>query len=128
MLTLEKQFPFILKYQRVVTLLDSNYLRLGGRVDTIRKDSRNFEPYRKGTLLNDAGGRQETVSAFTVSDIAGEEFRKHHCYWYPGRDIDWAGSILVDSASMRLLQTEARLFFYAPIVPSLPQEFQARSP
>ena len=160
--TLEKRFPFLLKYQRVVTLFDSNSHRLGGSVDTVLKDSRTFTPYRKGRLLSDAGGRRERVSAFSISDVAGEEFRKHHCFWYAGKDsvdgfpgyriefsptpetrtIDWAGSILVDSASMRLLLAEARLvnipgtgtnfrsatctFLYALIVPSLPQEFQAR--
>lgn len=55
---------------------------------------------------------------------------------------DWAGSMLVDSVSMELLRTETHLvnlprkgtdvlrasctFFYQPIFPSLPQEFQTR--
>src|SRR5688500_11617224 len=58
------------------------------------------------------------------------------------RSVDWAGSLLVDSASMSLLQAETRVvnlprrgtevlsvvctIFYRPILPSLPQEHEAR--
>ncbi len=160
-LTLERKYPFVLEFQRVVTLLDSGYNRIDGRVDTLRKDSRVYVPYRAGKVL-ERGMRRERVSAFTSSDIAGEEFQRTHCFWYAGRDSvegfpgyridfaptdkikspDWAGSMLVDSASMALLRTEIRLvnlpptgtdflaahctIFYQPIVPSLPQEFQVQ--
>jgi len=128
-LTLERKYPFVLKFQRVVTFLDSSYTRLGGFVDTIRKDSKSYAPYRAGQLLDRAGTLGEKVAAFTTSDIAGEEFQKSHCFWYGGRDsvegfpgyridfapspkvttIDWAGSLLVDSVSLALLRAEARL-------------------
>lgn len=160
-LTLERKFPFLLEYQRVVTLLDSTYNRIDGRVDTIRRDSRTYVPYRAGKVFDRPGTPMEKVAIFTSSDIAGSEFQKTHCFWYGGRDsvegfpgyridfaprpevksADWAGSILIDSASMILLRTEARLvnipsgtnfysaictLFYQPILPSLPQEFQTR--
>ena len=98
-----------------------------------------------------------------ISNVhAREEFRKSHCFWYAGRDtsiegfpayridfapeadiksVDWAGSLLIDSVSMRLLRSEARMVnlpprgttfvsasctvFYNPIAPTLVQEFQA---
>ena len=160
-LALERKYPFVLEFQRVVTRLDSAYTRIDGRVDTLAKDSRTYVPYRAGKVL-ERGLRREHVAAFTSSDIAREEFQRAHCFWYAGRDSvegfpgyridfvpkpeiktpDWAGSMLVDSASMGLLRTETRLvnlpptgtdfltatctIFYQPIVPSLPQEFQVR--
>jgi hypothetical protein len=158
-LALERKYPFVLEFQRVVTLLDSEYTRIDGQVDTLEKDSRTYVPYRAGKVL-ERGLRRERVAAFTTSDFAGEEFQRAHCFWYAGRDSvegfpgyridfapkpeikspDWAGSMLVDSASMGLLRTQTRLvnlpltgtgfltanctIFYQPIVPSLPQEFQ----
>jgi hypothetical protein len=133
-LTLERKYPFVLKFQRVVTFLDSTYTRLGGFVDTIRKESRSYSPYRAGELLDRAGVAGERVAAFTTSDIAGAEFQKSHCFWYAGRDsvegfpgyriefaptpkittIDWAGSLLVDSVSLGLLRAEARLVNIPP--------------
>ncbi len=160
-LALERKYPFVLVYQRMVTLLDSAYNRLEGQVDTLQKDSRAYVPYRAGKVLEHVFGR-ERVASFTSSDFAGDEFQRTHCFWYAGRDSvegfqgyridfapreaiqtpDWAGSMLVDSASMALLRTETRLvnlpssgtsiltasctFFYQPIAPSLPQEFQTR--
>lgn len=133
-LTLEREYPFVLKFQRVVTFLDSTYTRLGGFVDTIRKESRKYAPYRAGQLLQRAGAAGEKVAAFTTSDIASPEFQKSHCFWYGGRDsiegftgyridfapapkittIDWAGSLLVDSVSLGLLRAEARLVNIPP--------------
>lgn len=97
-LTLEKKFSFVLKYQRVVTMFDSNYFGLGG-------------------------------------SVGGNESRKNHSFWYAGRDsvegfpsyridfaptpdprtIDWAGSILVDSASMRLLLADRHCVKGSPV-------------
>lgn len=161
-LTLERAFPFILHYQLATTILDSGYVRIGGEIDTIRRDSRGAAPYRAGRVLERAGTRLERVNAFTTSDIAREEFQRTHCFWYAGRDsvagfsgfrigfapramvrtVDWAGSLLVDSASMALLQAETRVvnlprrgtevlsvvctIFYQPVLPSLPQEHEAR--
>lgn len=161
-LTLERAFPFVLHYQLATTVLDSSYARIGGQVDTIRRDSRTLSPYRAGRVVERPGTRLERVNAFTTSDIAREEFQRTHCFWYSGRDsvagftgfrigfaprpevrtVDWAGSLLVDSASMSLLQAETRVvnlprrgtevlsvvctIFYRPILPSLPQEHEAR--
>ena len=161
-LTLEQRFPFILEYQRSTAVLDSSYTPIGGEIDTVRRDSRSFAPYRAGRVLDRRGTRAERMNAFTTSGIAGEEFQRTHCFWYAGRDsvpgftayriefapkpeirsVDWAGSILVDSASMSLLKAEARAvnvpqrgtdflsvvcsIFYRPILPSLPQEHEAK--
>ena len=161
-LTLERAFPFVLHYQLGTTILDSSYLRIGGRIDTIRRDSRSLSAYRAGRVVERPGTRLERVNAFTTSDIARAEFQRTHCFWYAGRDsvagftgfrigfaprpgvrtVDWAGSLLVDSASMSLLRAEARVvnlprrgtevlsvvctIFYRPILPSLPQEHEAR--
>ena len=161
-LTLERAFPFVLHYQLATTILDSSYLPIGGEIDTIRRDSRSLSAYRAGRVVERPGTRLERVNAFTTSDIARAEFQRTHCFWYSGRDsvagftgfrigfaprpevrtVDWAGSLLVDSASMSLLRAEARVvnlprrgtevlsvvctIFYRPILPSLPQEHEAR--
>lgn len=161
-LTLERAFPFVLHYQLGTTILDSSYVRIGGEIDTIRRDSRSLSAYRAGRVVERPGTRLERINAFTTSDIARAEFQRTHCFWYSGRDsvagftgfrigfaprpevrtVDWAGSLLVDSASMSLLRTEARVvnlprrgtevlsvvctIFYRPILPSLPQEHEAR--
>jgi hypothetical protein len=161
-LTLEQRFPFVLDYQLSVTVLDSSYTPIEGAIDTVRRDSRSYATYRAGKVLDRAGTRLERVNAFTTSGIAGEEFQRTHCFWYAGRDsaggfpgyridfaprpevrsMDWAGSILVDSASMSLLKAEARVvnvpergtgflsvvctIFYRPILPSLLQEHEAK--
>jgi hypothetical protein len=161
-LTLERAFPFLLHYQLGTTILDSSYGRIGGEIDTIRRDSRTLSAYRAGRVVERPGTRLERVNAFTTSDIARAEFQRTHCFWYSGRDsvagftgfrigfaprpevrtVDWAGSLLVDSASMSLLRAEARVvnlpqrgtevlsvmctIFYRPILPSLPQEHEAR--
>ena len=131
-LALERKYPFVLEFQRVVTRLDSAYDRIDGRVDTLVKDSRTYLPYRAGKVLD--RGVRERVAAFTSSDFAGEEFQRTHCFWYAGRDSlegfpgyridfapkpeikspDWSGSMLVDSASMALLRTETQLVNLPP--------------
>jgi hypothetical protein len=160
-LTIERKYPFVLRYQRFVTRFDSSYRRIDGQVDTLEKDSRKYLPYRAGNLVERWVGR-ERVAAFTSSDIASEEFQRTHCFWYAGRDsaegmpgyrvdfaprpgvksMDWAGSLIVDSASMILMLARTRLvnipdkgtgflsatcaMYYQPIFPSLPQEYQVR--
>lgn len=126
---LEQKYPFVLEFHRVVTLLDSAYNQLEGRVDTLEKDSRKYVPYRAGKVLERGARGRERVAAFTTADVAGEEFQRAHCFWYAGRDSvggfpgyriefaprpeiktpDWAGSMLVDSVSLALLRTETRL-------------------
>jgi hypothetical protein len=160
-LMLERKYPFILHFQRFVALLDTGYNTVKGQVDSLRKDSRTYVPYRVGKVLERSFGR-EHLATFTTSDFAGAEFQGSHCFRYAGRDSlegfggyridftprpevttpDWAGSMLVDAATMDLLRTETRLvnlprsgtdflsancvIFYQPIVPSLPQESQVR--
>jgi hypothetical protein len=132
-------------------------------VDTVRYDSRKFSGYERGRVIErDRGGsRLENARYFTSSDLARPEFRKSHCFWYAGRDSlegfpgyridfapastvrspDWAGSMILDSASMTLMRSDARLVnlrpgssfrsavctvLYHQIVPTLVLEFQAR--
>jgi hypothetical protein len=164
LLTLEKAYPFRGAFQRVTSVLDSGYSRTGGWVDTVRYDSRQFIGYRKGKVLIGPapGSPREWANYFTTSDLARDEFRKSHCFWYSGRDSlegfpgyrigfapiaklktpDWAGSMLLDSTTMTLMLSEARLVnlpakgstfasahcavYYQPIAPTLVFEFQAR--
>ena len=163
-LALERSYPFIVSFQRLTTVLDSLRLRTGGWIDTVHIDTRGESGYRKGQVLplNPPRGRIERARYFTTSDLAREEFRKSHCFWYAGQDtsmegfpgyriefaptakikgVDWAGSFVIDSLTMRLIKSEARMVnlpprgttftmaactvFYNPITPTLVQEFQA---
>lgn len=164
LLAMERSYPFRVAFQRATTILDSTRQRVGGWIDTVHYDSRSLTGYRKGRVLplNPPRGRRENAKYFTTSDLAREEFRKSHCFWYAGRDstvegfpgyriefapregirsVDWAGSFLIDSLTMRLMRSEARMVnlpprgttftsatctvFYNPIAPTLVQEFQA---
>lgn len=164
LLSLQQAYPYRGAFQRVTVTLDAAYERTGGWVDTIHYDSRTVVSYRKGKVL-EAGtrrGGREYANYFTTADIAREEFRDSHCFWYAGRDsldgftgyrvdfaptkrikaADWAGSLLIDSATMRLLRSESHLVnlpkrgttfgsalctvLYQETVPTLVQEFQAR--
>ena len=164
LLAMERSYPFRVAFQRATTILDSTRQRVGGWIDTVHYDSRSLTGYRRGRVLplNPPRGRTESAKYFTTSDLAREEFRKSHCFWYAGRDttvdgfpgyriefaprdgirsVDWAGSFLIDSLTMRLLRSEARMVnlpprgttftsatctvFYNPIAPTLVQEFQA---
>lgn len=164
LLAVERSYPFRVAFQRATTILDSVRQRTGGWIDTVHYDSRSLTGYRKGRVLplNPPRGRTESARYFTTSDLAREEFRKSHCFWYAGQDssvdgfpgyridfaprldikgVDWAGSFLIDTLTMRLLKSEARMVnlpprgttftaavctvFYNPIAPTLVQEFQA---
>lgn len=164
LLSLQQAYPYRGAFQRVTMILNAVYERTSGWVDTVRYDSRAVTGYRRGKVL-EAGARRggrEFANYFTTSDIAREEFRKAHCFWYAGRDsldgfsayrvdfaptkrtrtTDWAGSLLIDSTTMRLLRSEAHLVnlpkrgttfgsalctvLYQETVPTLVQEFQAR--
>ena len=164
LLAVERSYPFRVAFQRATTILDSLRQRTGGWIDTVYYDSRSLIGYRKGRVLplNPPRGRTETARYFTTSDLAREEFRRSHCFWYAGPDssvegfpgyridfapksdikgVDWAGSFLIDTLTMRLLKSEARMVnlpprgttftaatctvFYNPIAPTLVQEFQA---
>jgi len=164
LLSVQESYPYRGAFQRVTMILNAAYERTGGWVDTVRYDSRTVVGYRRGKVLETGvrrGGR-EFANYFTTADIAREEFRKSHCFWYAGRDSldgfsayrvdfaptkgtkspDWAGSLLIDSITMRLLRSEAHLVnlpkrgtsfgsalctvLYQETVPTLVQEFQAR--
>jgi hypothetical protein len=164
LLSLQQAYPYRGAFQRVTMTLNAAYERTGGWVDTVRYDSRTVVSYRQGKVLETGARRsgREYANYFTTADIAREEFRKSHCFWYAGRDSldgfpgyrvdfaptkrirspDWAGSLLIDSATMRLLRSEAHLVnlpkrgttfgsalctvLYQETVPTLVQEFQAR--
>jgi len=164
LLTLERTYPFRTAFQRVTSILDTMYSRETGWVDTVRYDSRRSQGYRRGEVLDPPKGlsRRELANYFTASDLANPEFRRSHCFWYAGpdslqgfaawridfapvpglRSVDWAGSLLIDSLTMTLLQSTARLVnlpergtvfasaecavYYRPFAPTLVHEFQAR--
>jgi hypothetical protein len=132
LLALERSYPFLMAFQKRVTILDSLGERTGGWIDTIYYDSRSLAGYRKGRVLplNEPKGRPESARYFTTSDLAREEFRKTHCFWYAGRDssiegfpgyridfapradvksVDWAGSLVIDTIAMLPLKSEARM-------------------
>jgi hypothetical protein len=131
LLSLEHAYPFRVTYQKAVINLDTTYTRTGGRVDTLRYDSR-YRSYRRGQVLVREGRgafSHEVANYFTASDVATPEFRDSHCFWYAGRDslegfpgyriefaptgatrgVDWAGSLLIDSVTMTLIRSDAHL-------------------
>jgi len=164
LLTLQQAYPYRGAFQRVTVILNAAYERTGGWLDTVRYDSRTATGYRRGKVLEPGArrGGREFANYFTTSDIAREAFRKSHCFWYAGQDSldgfsayrvdfaptqrtktpDWAGSLLIDSSTLRLLRSEAHLVnlpkrgttfgsalctvLYQETVPTLVQEFQAR--
>jgi carboxypeptidase family protein len=131
LLTLERAYPFRVTYQKSIMKLDSTYSRTGGWVDTLRYESRYRSYHRGQVLVRDGKGpySHEVANYFTASDVATQEFRESHCFWYAGRDsvdgfpgyridfaptaathsVDWAGSLLIDSVTMTLLRSEAHL-------------------
>lgn len=129
-LVLEKSYPFRAVFEQTSFQLDSAQQQVGHQVDTIRYDTRVLAGYRRGRVLEGRRGPREVANYFTTSDLARTEFQKWHCFWYAGSDTtsdgrpahrinfapvagvrsaDWAGSLLVDSATMTLLRSEARL-------------------
>ena len=130
LLALQEDYPFQETYQEATALFDSLGGVTGGRVDTGRYDSRRILRYRRGRVIEMEGpARLESARYFQPSDLAREEFRRTHCFWYAGLDTldgyrafliqfaplrevksaDWAGSLLIDSASMVLERSEAHL-------------------
>jgi hypothetical protein len=129
--SLERAYPFRVTYQKAIINLDSTYTRTGGRVDTLRYDSRYRSYHRGQVLVREGRGAfgHEVANYFTASDVATREFRESHCFWYAGRDslegfpgyridfaptgttrsVDWAGSLLIDSVTMTLLRSDAHL-------------------
>ncbi|HSB55314.1 MAG TPA: carboxypeptidase regulatory-like domain-containing protein, partial [Gemmatimonadales bacterium] len=163
LLALERDYPYSGAFQRLTTLLDETQSRVGGWVDTVRYDSRRLRGYRKGEVveMSRRADRSDVANYFTTSDIAREEFRRNHCFWFAGRDslsgfqafridfaprtsvktADWAGSLLIDSATMVLLRSESHLVnlptrstfasavcrvLYRQLAPTLAHEFQAQ--
>ncbi|MGH7559818.1 MAG: carboxypeptidase regulatory-like domain-containing protein [Gemmatimonadales bacterium] len=131
LLAAEQGYPTRTVFQRVTSWLDSAYTLLGGRVDTIQRDSRRAEPYRRGRVISRRGpwNRREVANYFSTADIARDEFRRWHCFWYSGPDStgdrllarvdfapqadvtepDWAGSLLLDARTGVLVSSESRL-------------------
>jgi hypothetical protein len=129
-LVLEKSYPFRAVFEQTAFQLDSAEKQVSSRTDTIRYDTRGLVGYRRGRVLEGRRGPREVANYFTTSDLAREEFQKWHCFWYAGPDTtndglqahridfapvaglrspDWAGSLLIDSTTMALVRSEARL-------------------
>ena len=163
LLTLQVDYPFEETYQEATTRFDSDAALMGGRIDTGRYDSRRILRYERGHVTVREGPlRVESALYFQPSDLARTEFRRTHCFWFAGNDsvdgttayrfefaplkevksIDWAGSLLIDSASMVLVRSEAHLvnlsrknssflsasctLAYRQVVPTLVTPSQAR--
>ena len=161
-LTMENSYPYQGAFQQTMVLLDRAMRETTRWVDTIRYDTRHTAGYRRGGVLYGPRNRSQKANYFMASDLAREEFRKSHCFWYAGRDssladfpghriefapvaknrsADWAGSFVIDSATMTLIRSEARLVnlkarettftsaecvvLYRQIVPTLVLEVQA---
>lgn len=133
---LEQGYPGRTVFQRVTTYLDSVYTRVGGRVDTVRRDTRRSQPYRRGRVIERRGpwSPRQVANYFTTSDLASEEFRRTHCFWYAGRDSvqdgwleridfaphpdvrepDWAGALLLDGQTGVLAASVSHLVNLPP--------------
>ncbi|MGQ0702122.1 MAG: carboxypeptidase-like regulatory domain-containing protein [Gemmatimonadales bacterium] len=136
LLTLQQNYPYRSSMEQVTVILDANNIALTRQVDTIRIDSKTTSSYQKGKVLRYVRslewGRpilREHAVYFQPADLAGNEFRRHHCFWYAGPDSvegfpgyridfrpvasvrtpDWAGSLIIDSAAMHILRSDARL-------------------
>lgn len=162
LLVLEKSYPFRAMFEQHMSRQNSEHQDLRRWIDTMVFDSRSAPGYRRGRVLTGPRGPYQVANYFTTSDLAREEFRNSHCFWYAGRDTsrngspahridfaplakaksaDWAGSLLIDSATMMLTQSRARLVnlkanettftaaectvWYRPIVPTLILEAEA---
>jgi hypothetical protein len=129
-LAMEKSYPFRGAFQQTMVLLDANLRETTRWIDTIRYDTRQLAGYHRGGVLGGRRGRGQVANYFMASDLAREEFRKSHCFWYAGRDntmedfpghriafaplaktksTDWAGWFVIDTATMTLFRSEAHL-------------------
>ena len=126
LLTLERAYPSRSVFLKEVRVLDADRNDGGSWTDTLYSNSRDRQGYRPGKVI-----QGESAVYFSAADIAERDFRRHHCFWYGGRDRDsasgipvirinfvptartkspdWAGSLVLDSASSVLLRSEALL-------------------
>ncbi len=160
-LTMERSYPYQGTFLETLRFLDAAQLETFRRMDTIRFDTRRQTGYRRGSVLQ-GRYRGQVATYFSASDLAREEFRTSHCFWFAGRDTsvtdfpghriefapvagtksaDWAGSLVIDSATMMLIRSEAHLVnlnrkqttltaarcvvLYREIVPTLALEMEA---
>jgi len=128
--TLQEDYPFEETYQETTARYDTGGTPIDGRVDTGRYDSRRILRYERGHVtVREGPFRVESALYFQPSDLARNEFRRTHCFWYAGNDsvagavayhfefaplksvksIDWAGSLFIDSVSRVLVRSEAHL-------------------
>jgi hypothetical protein len=134
MLTLQQDYPFRETYQQATTVFDSIGNLRDGRLDTTRYDSRTMTRYRRGSVITRERSGGESALYFQATDLAQEDFRRHHCFWYAGRDttdgrnayrvrfaplrrvrsIDWAGELLIDSTRLTLVRSDAYLVNLPP--------------
>lgn len=131
LLTLEESYPFRVVFEVESYVMGANQEVAQRRTDTVRyNDSRAHAPYRQGKVLEGSRGPGQSANYITASDLSREYFQRTHCFWFAGRDTsasgapglriefaplgrvksaDWAGSLLIDSTSMILMQSEAHL-------------------
>lgn len=130
LLTLQEVYPFQETYQEAGQLFNKDGVVIAGRIDTNRYDSRRQYKYQRGKVMErEPPDRVERARYFQPTDLARDEFRSTHCFWFSGTDslegvsayrfefaplksvksIDWAGYLLIDSASMVLVRSESHL-------------------
>jgi len=163
LLVLQKDYPYESRMSEINSLLDEQGTVLSRRIDTTTFDSRDRSAYRRGrVLVYQRVIDREYATYFSPADLANPQFRTAHCFWFDGTDdqdgvpayriafrpllgvnsVDWAGSLVVDSATRHLLRSEAHLVnlprqgtgfraagcvvLYMQVVPTLVQEFQAQ--
>ena len=128
-LTLEKSYPYRFSYAVTKMLMGTGRQVLQRWTDTIHYDTRGLTGYRRGKVLGGSRGPRQVANYFSTSDLARDQFRTSHCFWYAGPDTagglpahriefapikgvktaDWAGSVIIDSATMMVARSEARL-------------------
>ncbi len=164
LLVLQKDYPYQTRMREINSVYGEGGSLLEQKVDTTSFDSRRLSAYHRGRVLVRTGrlAAQEYATYFSPADLATPEFRTSHCFWFEGTDdqdgvsayrigfrpltrvksVDWAGSLVVDSATEHLLRSEAHLVnlpskgtgfrgagclvMYMQLVPTLVHEFQAR--
>ena len=164
LLVLQKDYPYQASMREINSVFDARETLLEQKVDTTSFDSRYLSSYHRGRVLVRTGrlAAREYATYFSPADLAAPEFRRSHCFWFDGTDdadgvpayriafrplvrvksVDWAGSLVVDSATRHLLRSEAHLVnlpskgtgfreagclvMYMQVVPTLVHEFQAR--
>ncbi len=133
---LERNYPFEINFDHTSAILDSTGVVLGKALRrTYTYSTKQLVGYQVGKVADRAG----RVTLFTASDVARDEFQRHHCFWYDGADtvsgrlehriafapissvhsVDWTGTLSIDAATAVLRHSDVRLANVGPRSPIL---------